>query len=181
MSDAAQFAAKCHRMATTIPRGQQRANEQAARAIKAAWFAASGLSQGSMVAGRKVAIRDSTVGTAKVTTLISWVGPVHLVEGPTKAHVIAAKGLTTRGGARSKLLGSRASFGGSARGSFAGSSARKGKRGLKIGPNVRAYAFHPGTKGRGFWERNKADAYRIGPLIYKQSAIPSMLREAGFG
>ena len=60
-------------------------------------------------------------------------------------------------------------------------SVKRGKKALTIGPNVRAYAFHPGTKGRGFWDRNKATARRVTTTVYKQAALPSMLREAGFG
>lgn len=182
MTTPAQFAAKCQRITTTIPRAQRQANEQAARALKPAWFAEAGLSPGSRIAGRKVSIIDSTVGIERVTTMLRWQGPVHLVEGDTAPHVIAARRLATRAGARRRLLGSRAEFGGSVRGAFgAGRSVKRGKRALTIGPNVRAFAFHPGTRGRRFWARNKASAHRITTTVYKQAALPAVLREAGFG
>lgn len=168
------------------------ANEQAARAIKPAWFGAAGLSASSRVAGRKVSIRDDTTGTRNVTTIVRWQGPVHLVEGPTAPHVIGAKLLTTRSGfrnrARSGRIGDTRSINRGAFGALMltrktrrGIRDRRGARALTIGGNLRAYAFHPGTRGRGFWERNKADAKRIAPAVYRATALPSLIREAGFG
>lgn len=168
-------------MTTVIPRAQRQANEQAARAVKPVWYGQAGLRPGSVVAGRKVSIGDTTRGTSNVVTLIRWQGPVHLVEGDTARHVIAAKGLATRAGARKRLLGGRAEFGGSVRGSFgAFRTVKRGKRALTIGPNLRAYAFHPGTKGRRFWRKNVEAANKITTTVYRQAALPSMLREAGF-
>lgn len=181
MSTAAGFAAKCDRMATVVPRSMREANVQAARAIKPLWYAEAGLRPGSVVAKRKASIRDTTIGRSTIVTLIAWQGPVHLVNGPTAEHVIAARGLATRGGARKRLVGSRASFGGSVRGAFAGSSSRSGKRAMTIAGNLRPYAFHPGTPGRHFWPANRQTALTVAPEIYKRSAVPSMIRQAGFG
>ena len=192
MTSPAVFAAKCRRMTTVVPRAQRQANEQAARAIKPLWFAQAGLSSGSTIAGRKVSIRDDTAGTAHVTTLIRWQGPVHLVEGPTAKHFIGARHLGTRGSlrAKSRRVGATAAFGGSNRGAFGSflstttrrgvTRTRRGKKALTIGGNLRAYAFHPGTKGRRFWAKNKATARTVATTVYKQAALPSMLREAGF-
>lgn len=191
-SSPTQFARKCQRMATTIPRAQRAANEQAARAVKPVWYAQAGLRQGSTIAGRKVSIGDTTRGTGNVVTLVRWQGPVHLVEGDTVSHVIAARRLGTRKKVRgltnrlSVGSGLNAAFGatGANRGAFGAlrSQQRNGnsKRALTIGPNLRAYAFHPGTKGRAFWRKNVASARQITTTVYKQAALPAMLREAGF-
>jgi hypothetical protein len=200
MANAAQFAAKCNRMATTVPRGLRRGNEQAARAIKPAWWAASGLTSSSTVAGRKVGIRDDTRGTRNVTTMLAWVGAVHLVNNPTVAHIIAARHLGSRTGIRrmtnrlSTGNNLNAVFGGRGanRGAFGklrttttgrrGTRTRAGKQALTWGGDqYSAYAFHPGTRGKKFWPKCKQAAQRIAPQVYRASALPSMLREAGFG
>lgn len=191
-------------MATTIPRAQRRANEQAARAVKPIWYAQAGLRPGSVVAGRKVSIGDSTRGFDTITTLLSWRGAVHLIEGGAQRHIIGARLLGTRGAIRGKTarLGAGSAFGGSNRGVFGrfkenvnynqygsvrqqsakGTTRRRsGKRALTIGPNLRAYAFHPGMKGRRFWRKNVDSAQKITTTVYRQAALPSMLREAGFG
>jgi hypothetical protein len=216
MANARQFAAKCNRMATTVPRGLRRGNEQAARAIKPAWWAASGLTPSSTVAGRKVGIRDDTRGTRNITTMLAWVGAVHLVNNPTVAHIIAARRLGSRTGIR--RMTNRLSTGnnlntvfgghGANRGAFGGLrstmvDSRRGKTTTASGKTVygggrlkqfngkkaltwggdqySAYAFHPGTRGKNFWPKCKQAAHRIAPQVYRASALPSMLREAGFG
>lgn len=117
-------------------------------------MAEAGLSSGSRIAGRKVSIGDTTRGTANVVTLLKWQGPVHLIEGPTKAHPIVARRL-------------------------AGSRRRKGSRGLAFNGVVRRGVQHPGTQGRRFWRNNVSSARRITTTVYKQAAFPAVLREVG--
>lgn|GEM_PF-2550451 len=210
-SNVAQFAAKCHRVATTIPRAEKVASNQAGLAIKEAWIglaARGGLSPTSRVAGARWGVRyeqrsqvkggtrsgfavagTGTSGYEGQSILVRFTGPVHLVFGPTAAHIIAARALGTRKKVRGKAgrLSSgadlNAAFGVTSanRGSFGGlRSVKNGKKALTVGPNMRAYAFHPGTAGKGdVWPGCKKAAQRIAPQVY-QSAYRRGLISAGF-
>ena len=102
--------------------------------------------------GARLGVRFDVKGKRNPTGMIRATGPWQLVEFDTQRHFIVAKGLgfkSTRAsrGERARSAGSAATFGGQARGVFGGFD-RKGKKALTIGGLPRAYAAHPGTRGR---------------------------------
>lgn len=102
--------------------------------------------------GARLGVRYDVKGQKNPTGLIRATGPWHLVEYDTKRHFIVARGLGFRStaatrGQRASRAGTVMAFGGQARGIFGGYG-KKGKRALVIGGMARAYAAHPGTKGR---------------------------------
>ena len=153
---------------------------------RAAWFAkeefnaglvAAGSGPGRKVAGKKVAARYDVKGVANATAMVRYSGPVHLLYSPTKAHFIGAKHLGTRSGmrARSVGVGVQAAFGGSNRGAFGQMMTttrrgrrRAGKKALVFGGSKgpKAYAFHPGTKGRNAWPIVKNRVERGAPEVW---------------
>ena len=202
----AKFRKMFDRTANAVPDAVKRGGMVTAMAIKPQWYsiaAANGLPEGSRVARRKWRISDSTRGKSKGTAslIIGFDGPVHLVFGPTKRHLIVAKRLTTRTGARKRTarIGAMAAFGGSNRGTFGklrsttklketvnGAievQAFYGKQALTIpsgSGTMRAYAFHPGTKGKdAAWPAMKAAAVRTGPDKFKSEINKALA--ANFG
>jgi hypothetical protein len=72
----------------------------------------------------------------------------HLVNSPTKAHRIEP-----RSGRRSR-----------------------GRRALTIGGDVRAYANHPGTRGKRFFEAARAICQTVLPRVYGREQLTEPLR-----
>ena len=169
--------------ANALPAAIQTGGMKTAMAIKSQWYsiaAANGLPRDGKVARRKWRISDSTYGKRKesMTLIVSYDGPVHLVFGPTKRHIIVARRLTTRTGAKKRQarIGAMAAFGGSNRGVFGAMrpkvvdtrvfeatrgggmvvsggklTVNSGKQALTVpsgSSTLRAYAFHPGTAGK---------------------------------
>lgn len=102
--------------------------------------------------GALLGVRFDVKGKRNPTGLIRATGPWQLVENDTQRHFIVAKGLGERStravrAGRASRAGTITAFGGQARGIFGGVGA-KGKRALVIGGMPRAYAAHPGTRGR---------------------------------
>ncbi len=119
---------------------------------------------------------------------VTYTGPAHLLNNPTAQHFITARRQASRARARQLALGvgAVAAFGGSARGMFGklgkqslsrSGIQRGGARSLTIGPNHRAYAFHPGTKGKGFAQRAKATLTQTAPQVYRRAGITGPLKE----
>lgn len=114
--------------------------------------------------------------------MIRYTGPAHLINNPTSRHFIGARMLGTRSSLRNKSrnVGTIAAFGGSNRGAFGqfaqGAHRRKGKRALTIGGNARAYAFHPGSPGKQFFQKAKASGYQKLPDVYKTAQIVEPMR-----
>ena len=157
-----------------------------------AGLVAAGSGPGRKVAGKKVAARYDVKGVANATAIIRYSGPVHLLYAQTKPHFIGAKLLGTRNGlrARSVGVGVQNAFGGSNRGAFGqmainvgynrwgsyrqqassgrGLRRRKGKKALVFGGSKgpKAYAFHPGTKGRNAWPIVKNRVERGAPEVW---------------
>ena len=130
-----------------------------------------------------------TVGLAAGSVVITYTGPAHLLNNPTAPHFIGARRLGSRRrlSGMSARVGATAAFGGSNRGAFGGllpaervtrSGAVRsgGKRALTIGSNLRAYAFHPGTRGKGFFQRAKAAAEATAPRVYARAGLTEPLR-----
>lgn len=118
--------------------------------------------------------------------VINYVGPAHLINNPTEQHFIGPSAF----GSRSTLaqagrgIGAVTAFGGSARGLLTGlnqSRRRRGRRGaraLTIGGNLRAYAFHPGTPGKQFFQHAKVRAIATAPEVYARRGFTEPIRRA---
>jgi hypothetical protein len=117
--------------------------------------------------GARVGVRYDIKGTRNPTSIVKAYGPLHFIERDTDPHTIAARRLGRGSGlaARTRLAASVSSFGGSARGVFGqlvpsqstsrsgAVRVRAGKRALTVGGVLRAYAHHPGTRGRRPFEK----------------------------
>lgn len=128
------------------------------------------------------------------TAKLQATGPWQIVENDTDPHFITAgllgaKGSTRAGRQRAAALaGSVAAFGGSARGVFGGMQSstyqsrkggtrvRKGKRAMVIGGNLRAYAAHPGTRGRQPWRRGIDTARPAALQVLQRAEITAVVR-----
>lgn len=137
------------------------------------------------VYGKKVAGKRKAIGARYDITrngrgvIVSYTGPAHLVNNPTSRHFIGAKRLGTRKGfaARQGRVSAAAAFGGSNRGVFGQlRKIRNGKQALTIGGNLRAWAFHPGTRGKGFHQRARAQCEKVLPGIAGRSQITQPLK-----
>ena len=86
--------------------------------------------------------------------ILGWRGPVHLIANPTKPHDIRPRrprGVKTR---------------------------RRGASALTIGGDVRAFAHHPGTRGKKFAAEANATAIRTLPAVFQKAAIAEPLKAA---
>jgi hypothetical protein len=150
-----QFAAKIDRFAKEL-RDQKGALNQTGMAGKRIFqqSAASAGVLGSTIAGKRKAIGaryDITRGGRGV--IVSYTGPAHLVNNPTKAHRIEPR----------RPRGSR--------------SRRRGRQALTIGGNVRASANHPGTSGKRFYQRARAACVKTLPGVAGRAALTEPLRK----
>jgi hypothetical protein len=140
-----------------------------AKTLMQAAAGSAGLTSGSKIAGRKWGVRYDVRGSAgDQSALVRYTGPIHLVHNPTAPHYIAAKGL---GGSRSARLdrafqASASRFmGDSTAGAFGGQRRTRGKKALSINGQARAYARHPGTKGKPFFKAAKRIAEKRVPEV----------------
>jgi hypothetical protein len=159
--------------------------------------AASSGALGNTITGKRKAIgvkydiakASKAAGTA--TAIITYTGPAHLINNPTRPHVIAARrlGLSRR---RSTSRAARErdvtlAFGGSAAGMFgalkaatrttrSGAVRSQGAQALTIGTSLRAYARHPGTHGKGFFQRARTVAEATLPTVYARAQITEPLK-----
>jgi len=85
--------------------------------------------------------------TRNPTAIIRATGPMHLLERPTAPHAITPRGL-----ARKKR----------------GTGFRKGARALTIGADLRAGAWHPGTRGKRTFERGWRSVASDTPRIFQR-------------
>ncbi|MFW6091952.1 MAG: hypothetical protein ACODAF_08710 [Actinomycetota bacterium] len=133
--------------------------------------------------GVRYDVRGGTRGSGAV--IVAYTGPAHLLNNPTSPHFIAPAGFGSRA-ALSEVgrgIGAVTAFGGSARGMLGspgqrgrGRRRRGGKRALTIGDNVRAYAFHPGTSGKRFFQAAKPVAAQTAPRVYARAGLTEPLR-----
>lgn len=157
--------------------------------------AAAGGLIGTTVAGKRKAIGArydlKAKGAGEGQAVVTYTGPAHLVNNPTRPHVIAAKrlGLTRR---RSTSRAARErdvtlAFGGSAAGMFgalraatrttrSGAERSNGAAALTIGSELRAYARHPGTRGKHFFEKAREIAEHTLPAVYQRKQVTEPLR-----
>lgn len=167
------------------------AAEQAKRALQTAPGAPRGRMRGVGVRGAAVGVRYKYLGKDKV--VVRWYGPAHLVDRPTEAHWIVAARLGERSSRASRqsaasAAGSLRAFGGTGRGRFGGLAAlsrttrsgrtvtARGKQALTIRGDLRAYAAHPGTKGKGFFRRGKQRAEQEIPIAARREFQKSVGR-----
>lgn len=149
--------------------------------------------------GQRLGARYDIQGYQNATARVRYTGPVHLLFRPTKKHLIAAKHLGTRRGiaAKTAQIGANAAFGGSNRGAFGklqktanynrygsvrqqagkGLRQRAGKQALVFGGSKgpKAYAFHPGTRGRNAWPVVKNRVARGAPKVWAQAHRNSLI------
>lgn len=169
---AAEFSHKITKMATVTQARQKEIVNQGALTVKEIIYAEAavkGVSPTAKIAGGRWGVRYDIWGFNNPTALVRIWGPFHLVDGATKPHYIAAKGL---GGSRASRA-ERAATGG--RGAFAGQKKGRGKGGKKaiaFGSSlVRAYVHHPGTSGKGIFAASKVKAEIAVPLVMQKSIV----------
>lgn len=105
---------------------------------------------GHRVARGKIGVRYDIKGNGpRAVALVRYTGSAHLVNNPTKAHRIEPR-------RRGRRVGRR--------------------RALTIGPNVRAWANHPGTSGKGFFQTAKVAAVATAPRVYAAAGLTAPLR-----
>lgn len=125
-------------------------------------------------------------GTGSGAIIVTYTGPAHLINNPISPHFIGPSAF----GSRSTLakaaegIGAVSAFGGSGRGMLSGLSQKgrrrnrgPGKRALTIGGELRAYAFHPGTRGKSFFERARELSVKKLPDVYAKSGLTAPLRK----
>ncbi len=111
---------------------------------------------GKKVAGKRKAIgaRYDLKGSGQTASAtVTYTGPAHLVNNPTRPHRIEPRrprGVRTR--------------------------RRRGSSALTINGSVRAWANHPGTRGKGFFQVARAAAERTAPRVYAQKGLTEPLR-----
>lgn len=137
--------------------------------------AASGVGRGvgRSPVSRKVSARyDLRGGEQNASALVRYTGPAHLLNNPTKPHIIRPRKFAgTRG------RGARAQRGAGLLSLF-GVDAQVGG-GIEIpGEGVRRYAMHPGTRGLHFAERAKRECGHECPKVYRRVGIKAPLKAA---
>lgn len=93
---------------------------------------------------------------------VGYARPAHLVNNRTRPHIVGAKGLGTRKTITRRVTAATvvsALSGSAVSASFRG---RQGAKALTIGGDFAAYARHPGTRGKRFFEAAKGAAARNG-------------------
>lgn len=160
-----QFVGKLHQAADGIAKGRKGALLEAAKAGRVQMMHAPGVA--ATVGGKKIDVKVKPVGQDSV--LLKWGPPgwVRILNDRTKPHFIGPSG-KGRGGSLRKQgsrKGSRRASG-MAIASLLGGTVGAGTKGAigirNVGP--RAWAHHPGTKGKHFVEAGKDDA---APVIVK--------------
>lgn len=156
-----ELVAKLERSATAVQRAQRQGVEAAAFAattVVRASMAAKGVPSGTVLRGvgrrgARVSARYDVKGAENATALVSMRGPAHLVENPTKPHVIAAR---RRPGVRTR---------------------RRGARALALPDGFATQVQHPGTSGKRFWRDAMPEARRVAPEAYRLKQTTALRRE----
>jgi len=131
--------------------------------------------------------KSKGLGTGQM--IVTYTGPAHLINNPTSRHFIGARRLGSRRRLSGKAarVGATAAFGGSNRGAFGallaaerttrgGAVRSNGKAALTIGSDLRAFAFHPGTRGKHFFEAAKAIVEHTAPTTFGKAQLTVPLR-----
>lgn len=192
-----ELAAKLYSLADGVGEANKKAVTQALMFAKEEFIAggvAAGLRRGGALPSHGKARWGARFDEGAVTKgsgrsnymgLVRYVGPVHWAFGGTGRHIIAARRLGSRRKAQqlAPRLGAMAAFGGSNRGAF-GQSRRKGRGAYALtvpgASTPRAYAFHPGMRGRNTWPIVKNRVRRGAPRVFPEAYRGAMYR-AKFG
>lgn len=184
------LARKLDKAANTVPTAMREATNAAALNVKGEWIgiaAGAGLQVGQKLrgvgkSGASWNVRYSIAGQQNITALVRFVGPVHLVNNPTKPHMILPKGAARSRKARGRLgtgiqltktMTGQDSL---RRGALAGG----GRMAVSTPDGPRAYAHSPGTKGKDFWPGCLAAAKVTAPKSY-EAVLPGTLIRSGIG
>lgn len=138
-----QFAAKMRYVARTVPKMERNVVERIAddvkRSVERQMRQAVGPEQrmsGIGKRGARIGARYDVFSTGdEVFALVKATGPAHIVERDTKPHSLAPRQKRRKPGRKRRVL-------------------------VIPGVGVRAYAKHPGTKGKHPWEKGVAVASR---------------------
>lgn len=150
----AQLAGKIEGLARDIANPKVALNRTAleGKRIFEASAAAAGV-LGSKPAGkRKVVSARYDVSADGKSAIVTYVGPAHLVNNPTRPHRIEPR---RRRGVRGR---------------------RRGATALTIEGNVRMWANHPGTSGKHFFEKARAIATHRLPRTFAKAGLSEPLR-----
>lgn len=153
----AQFSAKLDRLARDFanPRVPLEATAMHVKRLFEGSAAASG-ALGATVAGKRksIGVRYDVRGSGmSASAIVAYTGPAHLLNNPMSPHRIEprrARGRATR--------------------------RRRGASVLVINGSVRAWANHPGTRGKGFFQRAKVAAQATAPRVYGEKQLTEPLR-----
>lgn len=97
---------------------------------------------------RRIGVRYNIKGAGPhMVAVVSYEGPAHLINNPNRPHRIEPRG-QRRG---------------------------RGAMALVINGNVRAWANHPGTRGKRFFEAAKAAAERTAPRVFARKGLTEPL------
>lgn len=159
MSTPAQFAAKCNRFASTLPRETTIGTMEAAQLIKleATRQLRAVVPSGKIRKGKsRLGVTYSKEAGSDGSVLVRATGPWQLIESDTSPHAITSR----HGGSIRRKRQERASFIGP---QFAGRGRNRrvvgrtsgGRRAVMFIPGVgyRRSALHPGTRGKHPWEK----------------------------
>lgn len=137
--------------------------------------ASAGLRKGSKIAGRPWAgVYVRPRGTKELA--VGYSQPAHLVNSPTKPHIIGSR-FQRRAGARRASAGLINLFAGNTVVRFRGRSTAKGAKVLHWGDNFAAFVKSPGTRGKRFFERSKTRVQAEGATAAHRQVL-SALSEA---
>lgn len=153
-TNVAQFAGKLHAGGAAIQGATAQAVFESALVGKGIFQANMGTTRLRNVGknGARVGARFDMKGGANPTALLRYTGPAHLINNPTSPHVIEPRGRTRTAGGRK----------------------RKGAQALTIGGNVRAYAHHPGTSGKAFYQRSVPQVATAAVMIMRRSTSTAL-------
>lgn len=166
----AELAAKFNRLTTIVPdatRDGVHSGAAATKKIIVTTAASRGVLPSSKIAGGKWSVGYDVRGRLNPTALVRIRGSFHLVESDTKLHIIAAKRLATRSAQRARLGEIALSGGGVKFGRYRSLRSGGGKRALLVNGSPRAYAVHPGTKGKHIFRDSVKRAERAVPPIIR--------------
>lgn len=129
----------------------------AAKAIHVSHIRRAGVETLSGMGGAKIGARFDVKGFKNPTALVKATGPAHIVNNPTVGHGIASR----RFGGSRKRRGQRAL------------SRQLGRfipgAGIRTPFGPKAWVSHPGTRGKGFWQKGQREVARKTPELYMKS------------
>lgn len=187
-------AAKLQRCAVEVAGSSEKAVRGAALLLKTSVLNEAPKSLRGMGGARLGAGFDVKKVEDRHTAFLRARGPWQIVEGDTDPHYIVAGLLGVDGGTRAgrqasaRNAGTVGAFGGSARGVFGGVQAktytsrkggqrtRRGARAMTIGGNLRAYASHPGTRGKRPWRHGIDKAKPAALALLHRSQTAAVIR-----